>query len=136
MNKKICDKCGCEIHCGIRTDSNDVFPNYFQLDICGFSGEGRLMNNASKKAHLCESCYSKLETFLDSKIDSSYIADEVATNNTLYSITTRAQEIKKQFFHNRNNESAWNDPNYAFKYAASRAIEDICDLLDSLIKRG
>ena len=60
MNKIICNKCGCEIHCGIRTDSNEVFPNHFQLDICGFSGEGRLMNNSSKKSTLMRKLLFKI----------------------------------------------------------------------------
>lgn len=67
MNKTICNKCGCEIHCGIRTDSNEVFPKHFTIDVSGFTGEGRLMSNMSKKVHLCENCYSEFETFLDSK---------------------------------------------------------------------
>ena len=56
--------------------------------------------------------------------------------DTLYSIKTKAQEIKEKFIHERDNKSVWNDPNYAFEYATSKAIEDICELLDGLIRRG
>ena len=54
--------------------------------------------------------------------------DSFFTNKTI------AQEIKEKFNHERLNKSAWEDSNYAFEYATYRAVENICDLLDNIIR--
>lgn len=62
MNKRLCDKCGNEIKCGIRLDSNEVYPNFFKIEVHEYTGEGR--GFTQENYDLCNSCYSKFVKFL------------------------------------------------------------------------
>lgn len=80
MITRTCNKCGCVIHCGIQTNSKKVYPNYYTLDIDGFTSEGRLINKGTtKKYDLCYKCHKELENFLNEK--SEYAAQDCNSHN-------------------------------------------------------
>lgn len=63
MYKLLCDKCGREIKQGIRPIGEKIHPDFYNVEVLTYTGEG--IRRDCKSYILCESCYSKIGEFLE-----------------------------------------------------------------------